>query len=260
MHDTYFWNLKVSSFNPSLLFHGYWKYFRDIASEGWYARVCIRSAREGVIDTDEQAWKRRSIKAWSMTTWFCTVRIYKWWLACLKYGLSKSILFWNTGLKNQKFPFENIFSHNIISSRVNNRCWKGTRRGNPHDKTTIIIITISRIFNRGKNLQKEYIFSAFEWKFQFFENSKERQNFGRNSGWLSRILADLKLSWASRSSRGFRPCLRSRFSYCSSRDHAGCCTARHRLATTSTEEEVNDTVGIDHFCRWCTDAANDTRG
>lgn len=31
-------------------------------------------------------------------------------------------------------------------------------------------------------------------------------------------------------------------------------------ATTSTEEEVNDTVGIDHFCRWCTDAANDTRG
>lgn len=173
MHDTYFWNLKVSSFNPSLLFHGYWKYFRDIASEGWYARVCIRSAREGVIDTDEQAWKRWSIKAWSITTWFCTVRIYKWWLACLKYGLSKSILFWNIGLKNQKFPFENIFSHNIISSRVNNRCWKGTRRGNPHDKTTIVI-TISRIFNRGKDLQKEYIFSAFEWKFQFFEEGQRR--------------------------------------------------------------------------------------
>ena len=117
------------TFNPSLLFHLVIEnIFATWRNEGWYARVY--EAREGVIDTDEQAWKRRSIKAWSMTTWFCTVRIYKWWLACLKYGLSKSILFWNTGLKNQKFPFENIFSHNIISSsRVNNRCSKRDAEG-----------------------------------------------------------------------------------------------------------------------------------
>lgn len=51
MHDTYFWNLKVSSFNPSLLFHGYWKYFRDIASEGWYARVCVYEARAKELST-----------------------------------------------------------------------------------------------------------------------------------------------------------------------------------------------------------------